>query len=68
MTIMVSPITFTMFALLTAALLASVSFAFAASSARPLGPRPGQIKNLVTFGDSYTDVVRTSRIWFTRGR
>ena len=22
-----------------------------------LGPRPGQIKNLVTFGDSYTDVV-----------
>ena len=24
-----------------------------------LGPRPDQIKNLVTFGDSYTDVVRT---------
>ncbi|GJE92178.1 carbohydrate esterase family 16 protein [Phanerochaete sordida] len=23
------------------------------------GPRPGQIKNLVTFGDSYTDVVST---------
>lgn len=21
------------------------------------GPQPGQIKNLVTFGDSYTDVV-----------
>lgn len=24
-----------------------------------LGPHPEQIKNLVTFGDSYTDVVRT---------
>ena len=24
-----------------------------------LGPRPDQIENLVTFGDSYTDVVRT---------
>ena len=31
----------------------SVGAAFAA------GPRPGQIKNLVTFGDSYTDVVST---------
>lgn len=29
------------------------------SGARQLGPRPGQIKNLVTFGDSYTDVVST---------
>ena len=31
----------------------SAGVAFAA------GPRPGQIKNLVTFGDSYTDVVST---------
>jgi len=27
--------------------------------ASALGPKPGQIKNLVTFGDSYTDVVNT---------
>ena len=46
-----------MLSLITAALLASASFVSAASSARPLGPRPGQLKNLVTFGDSYTDVV-----------
>ena len=39
-------------ALATAVLATSlVSGAFAA------GPAPGQIKNLVTFGDSYTDVV-----------
>lgn len=25
--------------------------------AASVGPSPGQIKNLVTFGDSYTDVV-----------
>ena len=38
---------------LSALLLASVALA--------AGPFPGQIKNLVTFGDSYTDVVsRTS--------
>ena len=28
-----------------------------ALSAFALGPQPGQIKNLVTFGDSYTDIV-----------
>ena len=28
-----------------------------AFSAFAAGPAPGQIKNLVTFGDSYTDVV-----------
>ena len=27
------------------------------SSALAAGPSPGQIKNLVTFGDSYTDIV-----------
>ena len=27
------------------------------SALAALGPAPGQIKNLVTFGDSYTDVV-----------
>ena len=27
------------------------------------GPLPGQIKNLVTFGDSYTDVVSSNHIW-----
>ena len=25
------------------------------------GPAPNQIKNLVTFGDSYTDIVRSTR-------
>ena len=39
------------FALLTTLVLAIFSDA--------LGPAPGQIKNLVTFGDSYTDVVST---------
>ena len=34
--------------------LASNFYTIAVASA--LGPRPGQIKNLVTFGDSYTDV------------
>lgn len=29
----------------------------AAQLAATQGPQPGQIKNLVTFGDSYTDVV-----------
>ncbi|TCD67365.1 hypothetical protein EIP91_010201 [Steccherinum ochraceum] len=33
-----------------------VAPAIAAASALTLGPRPGQIKNLVTFGDSYTDI------------
>ncbi|TDL28575.1 carbohydrate esterase family 16 protein [Rickenella mellea] len=32
------------------------SFSACASIALALGPSPGQIKNLVTFGDSYTDV------------
>ena len=39
---------------LLAAVLLSGSVALSAFAA---GPRPGQIKNLVTFGDSYTDVV-----------
>ncbi|KAI0666824.1 GDSL lipase/esterase [Trametes maxima] len=36
--------------------LLSVAFVGLASSAFAAGPSPGQIKNLVTFGDSYTDV------------
>ena len=36
-------------------LLLSVFLAIPVST---LGTKPGQIKNLVTFGDSYTDVVR----------
>lgn len=31
-----------------------------AAAAASVGPHPGQIKNLVTFGDSYTDVVSTN--------
>jgi hypothetical protein len=31
----------------------------AAYSVHAVGVRPGQIKNLVTFGDSYTDIVIT---------
>lgn len=44
--------------LLTSVLL-SGSLAFSALAA---GPFPGQIKNLVTFGDSYTDVVSTRKV------
>jgi phospholipase/lecithinase/hemolysin len=40
-------------------LLASLICAIAASGVQAVGVRPGQIKNLVTFGDSYTDVVAT---------
>lgn len=40
------------------ALLASLC-GVSASLLPTTGPRPGQIKNLVTFGDSYTDVVST---------
>lgn len=40
---------FVTFSLLTASLVAAAS----------VGPAPGQIKSLVTFGDSYTDVVST---------
>ncbi|TFY80148.1 hypothetical protein EWM64_g3861 [Hericium alpestre] len=45
-----------------AAVFTPVAFTLLASSSRAapaapaLGPRPGQIKNFVTFGDSYTDV------------
>lgn len=34
-------------------------FAFSTVNALGVGVSPGQIKNLVTFGDSYTDVVNT---------
>lgn len=30
-----------------------------AAAVLAVGPFPGQIRNLVTFGDSYTDVVRS---------
>ena len=32
-----------------------------ASAALTAGPLPNQIKNLVTFGDSYTDIVSTGQ-------
>ena len=41
--------------LLTAALL----LGSVVPSGLAAGPSPGQIKNLVTFGDSYTDIVRS---------
>lgn len=45
-------------ALLLLSLLSSAALPSAARAAKyELGPRKGQIKNLVTFGDSYTDVV-----------
>lgn len=37
-----------------------VAFLGCAWTINSQGPYPGQIKNLVTFGDSYTDVVSTS--------
>ena len=40
-------------ALTPMAALANLTAALSATT----GPTPGQIKNLVTFGDSYTDVV-----------
>ncbi|KAJ7143673.1 carbohydrate esterase family 16 protein [Mycena epipterygia] len=40
-------------------LFASLLCAIAASGVHAVGVRPGQIKNLVTFGDSYTDIVAT---------
>ncbi|KAJ6461036.1 GDSL lipase/acylhydrolase [Mycena sanguinolenta] len=39
--------------------LSSLICALAASSAHAAGVLPGQIKHLVTFGDSYTDIVAT---------
>lgn len=47
-------------------LLQFASFAVVASAARlvaALGPAPGSIKNLVTFGDSYTDVVSNEHLY-----
>lgn len=47
-------------------LLQLVSFAVLASVTRfvaAVGPIPGSIKNLVTFGDSYTDVVSKDRLY-----
>lgn len=38
-------------------LIVAVVAAVSALAAQHVGPQPGQIKNLVTFGDSYTDVV-----------
>ncbi|KAJ6551728.1 carbohydrate esterase family 16 protein [Mycena capillaripes] len=40
-------------------LFTSLICAIAASGVHAVGVRPGQIKHLVTFGDSYTDVVAT---------
>ncbi|KAJ7694833.1 carbohydrate esterase family 16 protein [Mycena rosella] len=40
-------------------LFASLLCAIAVSGVHAVGVRPGQIKNLVTFGDSYTDIVAT---------
>ncbi|KAJ7171054.1 GDSL lipase/acylhydrolase [Mycena filopes] len=40
-------------------LLTSLVWAIAASGVHAAGVRPGQIKHLVTFGDSYTDIVAT---------
>lgn len=37
----------------------SLALLGALSEVAALGPHSAQIKNLVTFGDSYTDVVRT---------
>lgn len=37
----------------------SLALLAALSEVTALGPHSEQIKNLVTFGDSYTDVVRT---------
>jgi len=42
-------------------ILASFICAIAASGVHAVGVRPGQIKNLVTFGDSCTDIVATDR-------
>lgn len=47
------------FPLSTLVTLAFLSFPGVFAQTSQLGPRPGQIKNLVTFGDSYTDVVST---------
>ncbi|TFY80151.1 hypothetical protein EWM64_g3862 [Hericium alpestre] len=44
----------------TVASLLLASYSWAAPAAPSLGPRPGQIKNFVTFGDSYTDVTVVS--------
>ena len=41
----------------TAAFLFALGGVVAAGLLPSTGPRPNQIKNLVTFGDSYTDVV-----------
>lgn len=53
--------------LLTSSSVVLLAFGLLSSAALPgfpeTGPRPGQIKNLVTFGDSYTDVV--SVVWFS---
>ena len=46
----------------TLALLAALG-SVTASLLPTKGPLPGQIKNLVTFGDSYTDVVSSNHIW-----
>ncbi|KAJ6617512.1 GDSL lipase/esterase [Mycena sp. CBHHK59/15] len=40
-------------------LLSSLLCALTISRVHAIGVRPGQIKNLVTFGDSYTDIVAT---------
>ena len=37
--------------------LSALVFLASVRSAYSAGPYPGQIKNLVTFGDSYTDIV-----------